>query len=421
MTTVANKLTQVKPGTLLAGLDLGLDSLAVVVLDSSGHRVDRFKVTQSHDGYATLRERLNRLVQHQAASGVLVGMEPTNYYWKHVGTFLNQVYIPFRLVNPYTVKRHREGDQLDRSKDDWRDACMIAELLRTGKFTETRLRAGLYAELQLGYATYWRLRHDRGRQLTLLTNSVRQVFPEFQLVFEDLTGATARAVLHSVPAAAQIRALTGAEFVAQVRTAAQGQRLAVQKLWRLQALAAQSIGLTDGLQALCFEVRAHLAALTCLDQQTQQLYAMLVRDFRALPEAPYVCTIEGLAEFFAVGILAETGALTAYDSGKALIKLAGTQPTPKASGRYYRSQTPFSKQGRSRLRLTVFWATLQLISRNAAIQHHYQRLQTRPQHPLTKMEAIGACMNKLLWYVWRTGRHQETYDPTHWKSVTTTA
>lgn len=421
MTTVANKLAQVTPGTLLAGVDLGLDSLAIVVLDSNGHRVDRFKVTQSHDGYATLQERLHRAVRQQLASGVLVGMEPTNYYWKQVGTFLNQGHLPFRLVNPYTVKRHREGDQLDRAKDDWRDARMIVELLRTGKFTETRLRTGLYAELQIGHATYWRLRHARGRQLTLLTNSVRQVFPEFQQVFEDVTGSTARAVLDSVPAAAQIRALTSTEFIARVRTVAHGPRLAVQKLRQLHALAAQSIGLTEGLNSLCFEVRAHLATLWCLDQQSQQLYATLRRDFWALPEAPYVCTIEGLAEAFALGILAEPGDLTAYDSGKDLIKLAGTQPTPNASGRYQRSQTPFSKQGRSRLRLTVFWATLQLISRNAAIQHHYHRLPTRPQHPLTKMEALGACMNKLLWYVWRTGRYQETYAPAHWQSVTTTA
>jgi len=36
-------------------------------------------------------------------------------------------------VNAYTVKKHREGDQLDRSKDDRRDAGQIAELSRNGK------------------------------------------------------------------------------------------------------------------------------------------------------------------------------------------------------------------------------------------------------------------------------------------------
>jgi len=31
MTTIAKKLAQIKPGTLLTGVDLGLDSMAVVV------------------------------------------------------------------------------------------------------------------------------------------------------------------------------------------------------------------------------------------------------------------------------------------------------------------------------------------------------------------------------------------------------
>ena len=271
MTTVAKKLAQVKPDHLVAGFDLGLDSLAVVVLEANGSRVDRFKVAQSRDGYEQLRERLQRDIAQHAAHGVLIGLEPTNYYWKQVGTYLNQVSLPFRLVNPYTVKRHREGDQLDRAKDDWRDAAMIADLLRTGKFTETRLRTGGYAELQIGHATYWRLRQDRGRQVTLLTNSLRQVFPEMPQVFKDLTCHTARAVLQSLPAAAAIRALSWPDFLAQVRVAAAGQRLAVSKLRQLYSRATSSIGLLDGLEALQFDVRTTLATVTLLDQQAQNL------------------------------------------------------------------------------------------------------------------------------------------------------
>ena len=220
MTTVARKLAAIKPGSLLAGVDLGLDSLAVVVLAGDGRRVDRFKTDHSREGYAYLSSRLGQLVQPPAVSAVWIGMEPTNYYWKQLGTYLQQQALPFRLVNPYTVHRHREGDQLDRAKDDWRDAWVtphlpvgagVAELLRTGKFTETQLRRGAYAELQIGHATFWRLRQERGRQLTLLTNSLRQVFPEIAHVFKDLTCLTAQAVLRAGPAAVQIRALSWAE------------------------------------------------------------------------------------------------------------------------------------------------------------------------------------------------------------------
>jgi hypothetical protein len=136
-----------------------------------------------------------------------------------------------------------------------------------------------------------------------------------------------------------------------------------------------------------------------------------------LPEAPYVCSIQGLRESLALGIVAQTGNLADYPSGKCLIKLAGTQPTPKESGRYQRGHTPFSKQGRRLLRVVLYWSTLQLLTRNDAIAYHYHRLQTRPHHPLTKMEALGACMNKVLEYVWATGHHRQFYDPDHWRTL----
>ncbi len=148
MTTVAKKLACINPGTLLAGVDLSLDSLVVVVLDGEGRRVGRFKAEHSRSGYECLTTRWRQLAQSLGASAIWVGMEPTNYYWKLLATYLQQEGLPFRLVNPLTVNRHREGDQLDRAKDDWRDAFQIADLLRTGKYTETQLRLGAYAELQ---------------------------------------------------------------------------------------------------------------------------------------------------------------------------------------------------------------------------------------------------------------------------------
>jgi transposase len=414
MTTVAKKLASIKPGTLLAGVDLSLDSLVVVVLDRDGQRIDRFKTDQSRAGYDYLVRRLKQLDRPPAVSGVWIGMEPTNYYWKLLATYLQQQGLPFRLVNPLTVNRHREGDQLDRAKDDWRDAFVIADLLRTGKFTETQLRTGAYAELQLGHATYWRLRLERGRQLTRLTNSLRQVFPELAHVFKDLSGMTVQAVIRSGPAAVQLRDLSWPDFMARVRAAADGQRLAVSRLHQLYALAPNSIGLSQGAEALCFDVQTSLANVKLLDQQTQALLARLRHVFDGLPEAPFLRSIEGLSPISALGILAETGPLEQYGSGKDLIKLAGTQPTPKASGRLQRTKTPFSKQGRSRLRLVLYWATLRLLSRNAALAHHYQRLQHRPHRPLTRMQAVGACMNKLLWYVWHVGHQHELYDPDFW-------
>jgi transposase len=410
-------LSQLPPGTLFAGIDLSLDELVVVVLDATRQRLDRFRTRNQADGYAYLRQRLQRTVEKQGAPGVFIGMEPTNYYWKQVGYDLERHGIPFRLVNALTVKRHREGDQLDRSKDDWRDAFTIADLLRDGKFTETRLPQGVYAELQTGYTAYQRLRRDRGRQVTLLVNTVRQLFPEFEQVFKDVNGATAGAVISAGLLPHVIGTHSQDLFLASVRSHFTGQRLSASQVRRLYALASQSCGCTEATTALRLLAQQHVEAIRLLDRQAEQLLQSLLTLFQRLPEAPYLLSIQGLGARSALGLVAHTGDLTQYHCGGAMIKLAGTQPTPNTSGRKTYSATPFSHQGRSGLRTVVYFITLRLITQNDALAYHYQRLTTRTQHPLPKMQAIGACMNKFLWYAWHVVKCREMYDAQRWRTL----
>ena len=176
--TLPRKLAQVKPGTLFVGVDLGLDRNVAVIINEGGRRLAKFAFPHDRDGYAYFRRRLMKVQKHHKAPALLVGMEPSNYFWKLLAAELERHQLAYRLVNPYTVKKHREGDQLDRSKDDVRDAFAIADLLRTGKFTETQLLHGLYAELRQYATMYERLRCEIVRQKNRLHSAVGQLFPE---------------------------------------------------------------------------------------------------------------------------------------------------------------------------------------------------------------------------------------------------
>jgi transposase len=410
-------ISRLPPGTLFAGIDLGLDSFVVIVLNAIGQRMDRFRCENHAAGYGHLRQRLQRLIEKHHAPGVLVGMEPTNYYWKQLGYDLEQHEIPFRLVNALTVKRHREGDQLDRSKDDWRDAFTIADLLRNGIFTETQLPHGVYAELQTGYLAYQRLRRDRGRQVTLLVNTVRQLFPEFEQAFKNMSRATASAAIHAGLLPQSIRAQSEDAFLASVRRHFTGRNLSVRQVRKLHALAEDSNGCREATRSLCQMAQHQVEVIRLLDFQAEQLLHSLMALFQQLPEAPLVLSIQGLTAPAALGLVALTGDLRRYHAGDALVKLAGTQPTPNTSGRKTYSPTPFSHQGRSGLRTVLYFITLRLIRQNDALAYHYQRLTTRAQRPLPKMQAIGACMNKLLRYTWHVVNRGERYDPMRWQNL----
>ncbi len=46
------------------------------------------------------------------------------------------------LFNQFALKRRREGEDLNRRKNDYRDSEVAAQLLCTGEFTEIRLPQG---------------------------------------------------------------------------------------------------------------------------------------------------------------------------------------------------------------------------------------------------------------------------------------
>ena len=187
--TVTDKLADVKPGTLFVGVDLGLDHNTAVVLAERGGPLASFGFPSGREGYDYFYGRLDALQERRQAPAVWVGMEPTNYFWKLLAADMEQhrPAYSYRLVNAFTVKKHREGDQLDRSKNDLRDAFTIGDLLRTGKFTTTQLLRGGYAQLREYVALYDCLGRDVRRQKTLVHNIAGQVYPEFGRVFKDWT------------------------------------------------------------------------------------------------------------------------------------------------------------------------------------------------------------------------------------------
>jgi transposase len=409
--TLSKKLASVKPGTVFVGVDLGLDRNVAVVLTERAEQLSRFGFPNEREGYDYFYGRLEAIQEQRGAPAVWVGMEPTNYFWKLLAADMEQQRrdYSYRLVNPYTVKKNREGDQLDRSKDDNRDAFTIGDLLRTGKYTETRLLHGRYAELRQYVTLYTRLRRDVRRQKTLISNVAGQLFPELHRAFKDLTGMTALAMLRHHAAAAVVRKMSQEAFIAGVRADLPGRRMQVAKLRRAHVLARRSVGLSEGIEALQLALRLHIEALEALRQQLEEVYTSMIDTFLALPESTYLLSVQGLGLITAATILAEIGDPSHYTNARQLVKLAGTQPVPNTSGRKSRSQTPMSHKGRPRLRTVLFFAVMRLVRLDDAFAREYQHLQGREKNPLTKMQALGVLMNKLLRILWALMRNRAFY------------
>jgi transposase len=404
-------------GTLHAGVDLALEKNVVVVVNERAERLDHFSFPQDRGGYDYFLRRLEGLRQKHQAAKVVVAMEPTNYFWKLLARELEEKQLCYRLVNAYTVKKHREGDQLDRSKDDRRDAGQIAELSRNGKTTQTQLQKGAYEDLRQYATLYHQLMQSIRREKTILWGLVGQVFPEMVLAFKDLEGETYQALLMTCPAAADIRQMSMDAFLAQVRAAYSGKRLYTSKLKRIYQLSNSSIGITEGVQAIQLAIQVHLTQLQVFETQLEQVTgAMTVRLF-SLPEAPYLLSCPCLKPTSAALFLAELGDPQRYQKAAQWVKLAGIQPVANTSGRKQRSRTPMSHQGRPRLRTLLYFSCLRMVQYDTRFAQLYSDLQRRKDNPLTKMQALGVLMNKLLHIWWALIHNQIFYNPSFGQSA----
>jgi transposase len=414
---INRQLAQVKPGTLHVGVDLALDKNVVVVINEKAERLDRFNFPQDRGGYDYFLRRLEKLRQKYNASEIVMAMEPSNYFWKLLAREMEEKKITYHLVNAYTVKKHREGDQLDRSKDDRRDAEQIAELSRNGNYTETHLQKGAYEDLRQYATIYDQITNSTRREKTVLWGLVGQVFPELFQVFKKLDGEACQALLGIGASAETIRQLTTEDFIAQVRTAYSGKRLPISKLRRLHQLATTSIGVIEELRSIQLAIQIHITSLQVLQKQLDQVISAMTACLSTLPEAPYLLSGKFLNPVSAAIFMAEIGDPKRYHAAAQWVKLAGIQPAPNTSGKKQRSRTPMSHQGRPRLRTMLYFACLRMIQHDKHFAQIYSLLQRRKDNPLTKMQALGVLMNKLLHILWALIHNQTFYNPSFGQST----
>lgn len=413
--SIAMKLKQVPAGYLLVGADPHKKQHAAVIMSQDTMIRRRFKFSNSRDGYAEVIQQVNEEVLRTGSLGAMFAIEAGSHYWRNLAYYLEQRSVPFRMVSPFTLKRRREGEDLNRCKNDYRDAAMAAELLRTGKFMNSRLFYGVYAEIRASYTTYRRLSKERTSCINLLKGLLDGVFPEFTGIFKEICGKTAMAVLLQCIPPGVITRMKLSSFIEVVRTGFSGRSLQVRKLRALHAQASNSIGIREGAEAVSAEIMFLTERLKLNSEQVEKVIKKLVTLVNTVPESRYLLSMPGLGYLTIAGVLAGLGPLTDFNNGRQLVKMAGTNPTQRESAGKSSGHTPMSKQGRSMLRWCLWPAAVCLLRYNSDFRAWAKIKQERPAnaHPLHRREIIGAAINKLLHLFFALVKNKSFYQSPH--------
>jgi transposase len=247
--STAYKLAQLPANALRVGVDPHKRQHTIVPRTPQAQVLSKFKIANDRAGFEELLRRCEKFRQQCGADSAIFAIEPGGHYWRNLAYFLKEHDQTYRLINPFTLKRQRDGDDLMHRKNDDRDADMAADLLGQGKYTWTALPEGKYAELRQAHETYQQLVAEVTQVKLQLTTALDSLFPEFTRVFKQLEGHTALTILRTCPNPFVIVTLTEAEFVRRLQAQHGEHRLMQAKVRALYRWAARSSGIRAEAEA----------------------------------------------------------------------------------------------------------------------------------------------------------------------------
>ena len=149
--TQNQRLMQITENTLIIGVDIAKRKHVARAIDDRGRDlVKRLVFENTLPGFKDLLTWVETLRHVERRSDVIMGMEPTGHYWLNLAYYLQDLGFKVVVVNPLKVKRSKEMDDDSPTKNDTKDAKVIAQLIKDGRFNEPTLPEELFAELREG-------------------------------------------------------------------------------------------------------------------------------------------------------------------------------------------------------------------------------------------------------------------------------
>ena len=389
------KLNQVTENTLIVGMDIAKSTHYACFVDERGRVLEKaFAVHQSREGFEALYQNVLRAMKVHGKTDVIVGIEPTGHYWMNLAYFLDSYGIPLVMVNPLHVKRSKELDDNLQTKNDKKDAVVIARLMKDGRFSYPRILKDIEAELRIGSTLRSKLTEDLSSIKNRIIRWLDRYFPEFTQVYPTF-GKMAFATLEKTPLPQDIVGKTAEELVFLYRQVEGMRAPQLPKAKLLVDVATQSIGLTEGSQMARFEIATLIRQYRLLEEEIEEVNSQLAELAKSTEEYVYLSSVPGLGDATIVDLLSEVGSFSHYEDPRQLIKLAGLTLRENSSGQH-QGRKRISKRGRKRLRNVLFKVIVPLIRHNEAFKRLHEYYTTRQQNPLRGKQSMVVLCGKLL-------------------------
>jgi len=399
-------------------VDLGEDKQVAALVDHEGRVLARKTVRAKAYQLGELLAWAAAKAAAAGFAGLTVACEPTGHRWKALMGLADAAGHGFVCVQSLAVARAREGDDYTRDKTDHRDAYLIGKLV---------IRLDCYLPERADEA-WARLRHLGARRFALVADVIscrQQVSDLLACAWPAALGVAARPLesttwLAAMAAVAdrcagnpaRLAAMGYEKFAAAVRRelprwgAKNIWHKIARGLWEVLAdpggVAAQRRGALERVHLLMGDWRSLLARLADTEKRMTGVLGEL-----GLTEL--VTSIDGLSATGAAVILAETGDLSRFSSGRAVVKHAGLNPSEHTSATLA-GRTRISHRGRPGLRTAAWRAVWGGLRHNRVLHARHAHLTGREGNRLSDGQARAACAATLLRWLYAVVTRRQMWD-----------
>jgi len=397
--------------TLVVGVDIAKHKHWARVMDGlNGIQVgNAFSFQNTREGFERLLGIVVRAQKATGATKVVVAMEPTGHYWKPLAWYLKKAGITVVLVNPYHVKRYKEFDDNSPSKNDRKDAWVIARLANEASFFEVYLPEGVYAELRGLTQARQQQRNKSNMALNQIRCLLDEYFPEYEDVFTDILGKASLYVLGHRPFPGDILAVSAEELAEELKLAS-NRRVGLKRALRLQEAARDSVGVTEGLEAARLRLKQLLEEARFWRARLAETESAMADALQRTGLAKYLLSVPGIGVVLAASFLGEIGAPGRYQDSRQIRKLAGLNVVEDSSGQK-KGRTEISKRGRPGLRSVLYQMAMTMASKNIQFRALYRYFISRRENPLKPKQALIALGCKLVRVLWTLMKEKRLWDP----------
>ena len=390
------KITAITEKTLIVGIDVGSETHYARAFSWRGFEFSRkpLEFSNSEEGFETLKAWIEDLKKKRGLDKVIPGMEPTGHYWFNLGKFLQNNGMRPVHVNPHHVKKSKEMDDNDPSKNDRKDPKVIAGLVNEGRYFYPYIPDGIYAEIRVLSG----LRVLTQSEITRLKNRIARwfsiYFPNYKDVYGDVGAISGLMILRAAPLPEDIVKL-GVGGVNQIWRDAKLRGVGIKRARTLVEAAEHSVGSRDAQEAARIELQILLSDYDRQTKREAELMALINEKIREVPYIDKLLEIRGVGLKTVIGFVAEVGDIKRFDDPKQIQKLSGYAIVKNQSGKH-KGESHISYRGRKRLRYVMYEAAVSVVSHSPEFRSIHQYYTTRDKNPLKKMQSMIAVACKLI-------------------------